>query len=108
MNVDLPSQAQIRRRELGVPGLLLVLLTMALGPLAYAGLVEGEVLITTRLRIAHFKGADAALASGMLLALVLLPVAWLVNRNRWRRHIVFMLFSAVAVLVAVRMWQLSS
>jgi len=85
--------------------LLVVVLAIALGPLAYAGLVEGEVRVGTRIGAVHFTGPHAALAGGLLLAFVVLPVAWIVGRSRWRRHIVF---ASLAALVALRVGQPSS
>ncbi len=107
MNVELADEAS-HRRETGWLVLLVVVLAIALGPLAYAGLVEGEVRVGTRIGAVHFTGAHAALAGGLLLAFVLLPVAWIFGRSRWRRHIVFAVFASVAALDGLRVGQLSS
>ncbi len=108
MNVDVPGGEPSRPREVGILALLFALALIALGPLVYAGLVDGEVVITTRLRIAHFKGVEAALAAGPLLAFLLLPVAGQLRHSRWRRHLDFCIYAAAAALVAARAWQLSS
>lgn len=108
MNVGLPGRDPSRAREVGFLALLLAPALVVLGPLAYAGLVDGEDLITTRLRIAHFKGDEAALAVGLLPAFVLLPVAGLLRRSRWCRHPVFGMCIAAAALAAARMWQRST
>jgi len=81
---------------------------MAPGRLAYAGLVEGDVRVGRHSGAAHFTGMRAVLAGGLPLAFVLLPAAWILGRSRCRRPIVLAVLAAVATLVALRVWQLSS
>jgi len=88
--------------------ILLVLFFVVLGPVIWAGLMEGMVSTRGRGGVHQHQGMPAALVGGLWLGFALLPLVGLWRRSRWRRHLTALLYGALTILVALRTWQLAS